>query len=474
MTGDLIRAENARPGTTGWLLDRPAPVTGESRSLPIEGYCSAASVRAGDTLILYVSTDPAADWSVEIYRTGYYGGQGGRLVGRHGPKAGLPQPAPEIGPYRIRACDWQQSLSIRIGDDWLSGVYLGKLTEHHSGYQNYVIFTVKDDRDCDLILKCSDMTWQAYNRWPEFFSVYDDGYDNGMYWGPGVGVSFARPYGRYRNFPDTPLSTGAGEWLLWEFPFAFWAERLGYDISYISGLDLHEGPATLQRTRGLLSVGHDEYYTADMYDHVSASIEQGLNVAFMSGNSVYGKLSPVPHPPRAFVRTDAFSAPDPQMYQIIPSLAYLPYEAPDGRDLMGSRSTYPCMGGGDWTCVLPDHWIFAGTGMKYGDSIPGLVGWETHGLVTQARPVEVVAAGEVTSHWGTGPYAATVYAADRGNVVFNAATIYWYEALSEPPGYQGPEFYQPRNGPDVRVQAITRNILDRFAASPRLRDRCES
>ena len=65
-----------------------------------------------------------------------------------------------------------------------------------------------------------------------------------------------------------------------------------------------------------------------------------------------------------------------------------------------------------------------------------------------------------------GPCAATVYGAPGGNVVFNAATICWADGLSEPPGYQRPHGYVPRNGPDARVQAITRNVLDRFVSSP--------
>ena len=59
---------------------------------------------------------------------------------------------------------------------------------------------------------------------------------------------------------------------------------------------------------------------------------------------------------------------------------------------------------------------------------------------------------------GEGGYAATVYEEAPGNVVFNAATIYWADGLSEPPGYLRPHDYVPRNGPDRRVQAITRNI----------------
>jgi hypothetical protein len=466
-----VREENAKHGTRDWLLANPAPVEAACRAAVIEGYCSATSVRAGDELTLFVSTNPAADWSVEWYRTGYYGGDGGRLVGHEEPRPGVIQPTPPVGPYRARACEWEPSLTIRIPEDWLSGVYLGKLTEHTSGYQSYVIFIVKDDRPCDLIQQCSDLTWQGYNRWPDLYSLYDDGFSDGMYWGPGVGVSFQRPYGKYRQLYDAPLSEGSGEWLLWELPFSYWAEQLGYDISYTSCLDLDSDPATLRRARGFLSIGHDEYYTRAMFDNLTQAVEDGLNVAFLSGNSVLGQVTHVKHPPRTLIRSDAFSLPEADMIRNQPSLAYLPYEAPDANDLIGSRSTYPVMGGADWTCVLPDHWIFAGSGMKHGDSIPGLVGWETHGYLSRKRDLEIVAAGTVSSaKYGPGPYAATVYAAERGNIVFNAATIYWADGLSEPPGYQRAYDYVPRNGPDSRVQVITKNVLDRFVAAPRLGD----
>ena len=50
---------------------------------------------------------------------------------------------------------------------------------------------------------------------------------------------------------------------------------------------------------------------------------------------------------------------------------------------MGVRNVEPVNGGGDWTITRPDHWMFDGTGMKRGDSIPGLVGWE----LPRSRPI---------------------------------------------------------------------------------------
>ncbi len=128
--------------------------------------------------------------------------------------------------------------------------------------QSYIIWVVRDDRKCDFLFQVSDNTWNAYNRWPSQFSLYDDG-QKVWYWGPDVKVSFDRPYGNYCQILDAPLSVGSGEFFLWEFPLAFWMEKHGYDVSYISNTDTHADPQGLLRAKGLLSVGHDEYWSRD-------------------------------------------------------------------------------------------------------------------------------------------------------------------------------------------------------------------
>ncbi len=42
------------------------------------------------------------------------------------------------------------------------------------------------------------------------------------------------------------------------------------------------------------------------------------------------------------------------------------------RLIMGARTIIPFNGGGNWICTKPNHWIFAGTGMKKGEGIPGI------------------------------------------------------------------------------------------------------
>jgi hypothetical protein len=138
---------------------------------------------------------------------GFYGGLGGRKVHEAGPFRGQIQPDPPVGERRVRDCAWEASYELKIPDDWLSGVYLGKLTSAGEGIQSYVVFMVRDERKADFLFQCSDHTWQAYNRWPDHFALYDDG-ANAWYWGGGVAVSFNRPYGKYCQIFDAPLSTG--------------------------------------------------------------------------------------------------------------------------------------------------------------------------------------------------------------------------------------------------------------------------
>src|SRR5215207_982923 len=75
-SGNAVRLENCFPGTTSWKS------LGATRSDPsgIEGYLTASSVNAGGSVDLKVTTGWCTPYRVEIYRTGHYGGQQGRLI----------------------------------------------------------------------------------------------------------------------------------------------------------------------------------------------------------------------------------------------------------------------------------------------------------------------------------------------------------------------------------------------------------
>lgn len=468
----LIQQENLREGTTGWQLTRFRPNENAYRTSLIEGYCSHQSISAGETLQVFVSTAPARRFQLDVYRMGYYGGTGARHLLALQSDHAVTQPVPSMGPLpgRLRECSWEPSLEIEIPEDWLSGVYLGKLTTIPEApgepyWQSYVIFIVRDDRPADFLFQCSDNTWQAYNRWPVNESLYT--HPDGAH-APGVAVSFDRPYGKYVQIFDHPLSAGSGEFLLWEFPLCYWMEQHGYDVTYGSNADSCDAEF-ITRCRSFISVGHDEYWDQRQYRAVKQSLQKGTNLIWLCGNSVFIDSPFAPssngQANRIISRAGCFGE---LRQDEIDSYASLFRDTrgtgPDERLIMGVRSVVPFNGGGDWTCISPEHWIFEGTGMKSGESIPGLVGWEHHGEPDESLPgLEVVAQGSIWSGGDReGRYESVVFDGPRNNFVFNASSIFWAQGLATPPGHILPwsHFSRP-HGPDNRVQQITRNILDR-------------
>lgn len=461
-----IKTENERSGTTDWQLTytRVDPKT-KYRSTLIEGYVSRASVGAGDKLDFFVSTDPASGFVIDLYRLGYYQGTGGRHVLRLGPFKGKTQPTPPVGDERLRECQWEACTTLEIPRDWVSGVYLGKLTATEHRYQSYVIFIVRDNRAADFVFQCSDNTWQAYNKWPDEYSLYTNDRKDGKVLVSGVKVSYDRPYGKYVQIFDNPLSQGSGEFLLWEFPLAFWMEQQGYDVTYVSNTDVHVDPKTITRGKSFLSVGHDEYWSREQFDHVLAAVKAGVHVAFFSGNTCcfVAPLSPSSSgvANRILTRAGRYGGirESEKAY-----MTDLPLDGPNEATLIGAQTVSPFNGSGDWIVTRPDHWLFNGTKVKKGDRIPGLVGWEFHGEPADIPGLEVVAEGETTNGSGKNAHwTATIYPGPKGNVVFNASTIFWAQGLSAPPGHMPPwSHYGRPHGPDVRVQRITRNLFERF------------
>lgn len=459
-----IVAENQKEGTTSWLIQVPEkhceyPDHQYCRRPQIEGYCSRASYLSGDTLSIFVSTDPASSYTLDIYRMGYYQGKGGRHVKSAGTFDGKTQPVPQAGKNNLVECHWDTAWQMVIPEDWVSGVYLGKLTALADSSQSYVVFILKDKRNADVTFQCSDMTWQSYNRWPYWHALYDEGQQPWVNT-DGARISFDRPYALYINalpLDFAPLSNGSGEFLLWEFPLAFWLEKEGYDVTYISNTDTHADREALLRSKAFISVGHDEYWTQQMFDNVSYARDQGLNLLFLSGNSVSGIMYLDP-------------SSDGRPNRITGRIGDGSFK--NEEELMGSKSYG--VGYGDLVFRNTDHWIFEGTGIAEGDTARELVGWEYHGYpLKEDTTMKVLGIGKIMpnkfARENAPDQAMTIYTAAKGNFVFNAGTCFWNLPLSTPPGFQTPVNNQGELGKQVvnyvkedkRIQKITANLLDR-------------
>lgn len=271
-----IEAENCLPGTPQSLWD----VSGAGDP-SLQGFATRMSVDLGETVRFKVLTDASA-YTIQIYRLGWYQGNGARLVATVAPSASLPQtqPACLTDPTGLVDCgNWAVSASWNVPTNATSGIYVARLVRPDTGGASHVVFVVRDDAgDSDLLFQTSDTTWVAYNTYG----------GNSLYTGnPPIGRAYRVSYNR----PVTTRTLSAGDsWLMnAEYPMVRWLESNGYDVSYTTGVDGHARGGLIQDHRVFLSNGHDEYWSATQRANVEAARDAGVHLAFFSGNTMFWK-----------------------------------------------------------------------------------------------------------------------------------------------------------------------------------------
>jgi hypothetical protein len=274
-----VVAENCKPGSPQSEWD----VNG-SGSESIQGFATDMSVNQGATARFKVKTD-ATDYRLDVYRMGYYGGDGARRVTTIQPSATLPQIQPgcetqsDVG--LVDCGNWAVSASWQVPADAVSGIYFAKLVrEDGTAGASHIVFVVRDDDgESDLLFQTSDTTWQAYNRYGGY-SLYQG--STSFPAGRASKVSYNRPF--------STRGTSAEDWLFnAEYPMVRWLERNGYDVSYFTNVDADRLGAEILEHESFLSVGHDEYWSAGQRDNVEAARDAGVDLGFFSGNEVYWK-----------------------------------------------------------------------------------------------------------------------------------------------------------------------------------------
>lgn len=284
-----IVEENCRPGDDGWQVPEP--------SYTIVGYAMPTSATVGEAVDFLVSTS-APDFDIDIYRSGYYAGKGGRLVMSTDSLRGGEQPPclddPKIG---LRSCaNWRTSYTLAVPRDWVSGIYLAVLTRRDDGRESVVPFIVRDDeRRADILYQYDLSTYQAYNNYVgKSLYSFNSGHCLTVAEAPrAVKVSLARPH---VVPPMDPTS-----YFRVEYPMVSWLEAQGYDVSYSTSLDTHRsglrGQANeLLEHRVFLAVGHDEYWSTEMRSAMTQARDAGVHLAFFTGNTGYWKIRFEPDP----------------------------------------------------------------------------------------------------------------------------------------------------------------------------------
>jgi hypothetical protein len=441
--GNPVETENLRAGTRGWELS-VAP----GRS--VEGYASDVSVAPGGQLRLHVSTTPAASYRVRIFRLGWYSGIGAHLLtcrpGCATAESGQPQPIPPPQPLtgKIDAA-WPVTDVVAIGSDWVTGYYIAELELTSGPYAGtaspvaFVVTALPTQRSA-ILVQASVNTWQAYNAWGGK-SLYDRASVDGL---AANRVSFDRPYAKLDEsiFAQGPFD--------WEYQLVRFLEREGYDVSYSTDVDTDRDPEQLLRHRLIIVSGHDEYWSTAMRDAFEAARDAGTNLAFFGANigewhiryednrrtivAYKARLDPVGDRTQRTTTFRRLGRPECQLV---------------GGQYNGGGS--PGDPAPDYSVAAPasDPWL-AETGLRPGDSLRGVVGYEWDAVVPGCA---VPGTPQVLFHWGgANPADAVRYRAPSGARVFDAGTLQFSWALD---GWGGHDSLVT-----PQAQILVRNALD--------------
>jgi hypothetical protein len=463
---NAIHLENQQPGSTAWRISNPVTST----SPEIAGYASATSVNKGGAIALKVSLAQAGQYNIDVYRLGYYGGLGGRLMASFGPLSGGTQsPCNVTDPTTLLIeCMWTTSLMLQTGINWTSGLYLANLTVLSSGKQSQIWFVVRDDNShSDLLFQSSFNTFLAYNNYgdAERHSLYEYNSTNGK---RAFKVSFDRPFGA-----ATIDQSNANNMTRYERNMLRWLESQGYDVTYVSTLDTHLNSALLLQHKAYLSVGHDEYWSLEMRNGVEQARDAGINLGFFSANTAYWR-----------VRFEPSSAGDPNRVMVC-------YKDPAANDPIastylwrGPQNNRPenamigVMYVGDNDAAAGFNYVvsnatdpsYNNTGVANGTSFTALVGYEWDAVVNNGLTPSGVT---ILSSSPTNPTTiapdlppgtsssisnAVRYPASSGAMVFATGSIQFVWGVDS----DGVSFAQA----DPRIKQFAVNILSSMGAKP--------
>ncbi len=459
-----IVSENRLPGTSNWDIVKNGAGF-------IDGFVSQITTTAGSSLDVYVNIKSAPEFQIDIYRLGWYGGLGARQVLSSGALSAIVQPACEVEPVNrtVDCSNWASSYSIIVPATWVTGVYWVKFTEITSGNpgrSTATAFVLRDDSStAPHFVEIPFSTYQAYNGWGSY-SLYHG--PNNNYQTRSYKVSF-----------DRPFENGKPLFYTLTYPMIRWLEHQGIEVTYGSSIDLHVSPDILQNRRSFVSIGHDEYWSYEMRQTVETAISHGINAAVFGGNTMFRQIRwEDSRLGNSRVMTcymdanlDPFNVGSGTTSPVDPSRTTTawrnpPLNRPENAVLgamYGDGFHTPPAKPGDFLATNTSQWIYQGTGMKDGDTILGVIGYEFDAVFHNGfEPPNVIALSRspiCTDNLGCGVIGnTTIYQSAAGGWVFNASSMEWPNGLDHFAAYCG----QDCPALDQRFERITRNLIDRF------------
>ncbi len=498
-----VVCENALPGAppSAWQVE-------EVGDPSIQGFATSMSVDVGQTERFKIST-PSSAYHINIFRLGYYGGNGARLVASGiKPSVSLPQVQPEClkdsSTGLIDCGNWGESAQWTVPSSAVSGMYIALLVRDDTGGRSQIPFVVRNDSShSEILLQTSDATWEAYNAYggnslytctvscpPGSPELYKGAY----------AVSYNRPF-------DGALSTDGGASYLFyaEYQMMRWLEKNGYNVSYTSESQVDNNGALLKNHRVFVSSGHDEYWSAGQRASVEAAREAGVNLAFFSANEIYWKTrwgpstegSSTPYRTLTTYKETHFQGPtDPLDPSIWTGAWRDPRASPpaDGGKPENSLSGQQFeVNSGTSEITVPAQYaklrLWRNTevaNLKAGQTLTlapetGTLGYEWDEDVDNGyRPAgefdlssTTVSGVQTFTDYGsnlngnaTATHHLTLYRAASGALVFGAGTVQWAWGLDNTNAWKDPNTDPGGHPPDPNMQQYTVNLLAEMGAQP--------
>ena len=217
-------------------------------------------------------------------------------------------------------------------------------------------------------------------------------------------------------------------------------------------------------------MGHDEYWSKEMFDAAAAARDAGVNLGFFGADAAYWQIRFEPSTDgsanRVMVCYKDVGLDPVQGPTTTVNFRSAPVNRPE-QTLMGVQFTSQVNFGNntDYAVTNGANWAYAGTGLGDGATVPKIVGYEMDRFMPE-YPGPTAINQTLLSHSpyvnadGVADYAnSSIYQAPSGALVFGAGTISWSQALDNGDSIV---YWSSFNVVSPAIQAMTANILNAF------------
>jgi len=401
-----IAGENQKEGHAGWRVERPDVVGGALFTGP-------NSVLPGEKIDFFGANN-SGSYNLNLYRLGWYGGKGGRLVySQDAIKA--PGISTKVDPKtRTTMAAWGPSHALTVPDDWRSGMYMAVATGKN-GAQTIAPFWIRSqEKTAPVITSAGLLTYSAYSN-VAGLSLY----------GGATSVSL-----------DRPLTTRGGveETLPLDISFLRFIERSGTDTDYMIDVDSQDIEDIYDKRKLVVMSGHHEYYTDRMRQRLHDATNNQTNVALIGSNALYWRirLEDSEHGKNRIVVCYKNGG-DPNKEN--PTGLFRNHNSHEAQFFgVAYDHVIDAKAVDDWVVSDPNHWAFKGTGMQEGDAVKKAIGAEYDIIfddIKSGKSREILAESLVSKGPKQGHSYSCIITHESGAQVFTTGSLDWGYALDD-------------------------------------------